>query len=83
MARINLTLDDATMRDLRRHAQMLARPAAGLARELLEEGIRRREAAARRLALARDYAAGRKDARRLLSDLEGAQLDTWDGEDEA
>ena len=74
MARLNLTLDESTFRDLRRHATRLSRPAAGLARELVQEGIRRRELAERRRKLAQDYTAGRRYARALLDDLEAAQL---------
>jgi hypothetical protein len=82
MARLNLTLDEDTFESLKKHAQRLSRPAAGLARELLEEAIRRREAAERRRALAKDYAAGRRDARALLEDLERGQFDLLD-DDEA
>jgi hypothetical protein len=81
MARLNLTLDEDTFESLKRHANRLSRPAAGLARELLEEAIRRRETAERRQALARDYATGRRDARALLADLEGAQLDLLDDDE--
>jgi len=79
MARLNLTLDDDTLRELRRHADVLRTPAAGLARELIREGIRRREVLARRQQLARDYAAGRKDARVVLQDHEAGQFDLLSG----
>jgi hypothetical protein len=82
MVRLNLTLDEDTFETLKRHASRLSKPAAGLARELLGEAIRRREAAERRRVLAKDYVAGRRDARSLLEDLEGAQLDLLDDDDE-
>jgi hypothetical protein len=81
MARLNLTLDNDTFQDLKRHASRLSRPAAGLARELVQEGIRRREAAERRRRLARDYAAGRRDTRELLDDLETPQFDLLDDDE--
>lgn len=75
MPRLNLTLDEGTFQELRKHASRASRPAAALARELVQEGVRRREAAERRRILARDYAAGRRDARALLEDFEAPQLD--------
>ena len=75
MARLNLTLDQDTVRQLDRHTKRSGKPRAALARELLREALARREALERRQQLARDYAAGRGDARTLLSDLESAQLE--------
>ena len=75
MARLNLTLDDDTARQLDRHTKRSGKPRAALARELLREALTRREGLERRQQLARDYAAGRSDARALLRDLESAQLD--------
>jgi len=80
MARLNLTLDKDTLRQLDRHTKRSGKPRAALARELLREGLARREALERRQQLARDYAAGRGDARTLLSDLESAQLELLDDE---
>lgn len=81
MARLNLILDGDTYRDLKKHANRLSRRPAGLARELVREGIQRREAAERRRALARYYTAGRKDARASLDDLELPQMDLLDGDE--
>jgi hypothetical protein len=81
MARLNLTLDEETLCDLKKHANRLSRPVAGFARDLVQEGIRRREAAERRRRLARDYAAGRRDARAILDDLETSQLDLLDNDE--
>jgi hypothetical protein len=78
MSRLNLTLDDDTSKALARHAERERRPRATVARELLCEAIREREAAERRRRLARDYAAGRADVAALLSDLEEAQLELLD-----
>jgi metal-responsive CopG/Arc/MetJ family transcriptional regulator len=80
MARLNLTLDTDTIRQLDRHIKSSGKPRAALVRELLREGLARREALERRQQLARDYAAGRGDARTLLSDLESAQLELLDDE---
>lgn len=68
MSRLNLTLPTDTLKALHRHAR--GRPAASVARELIEDGIARRERADRLERLARDYAAGRDDARKLLADFE-------------
>ena len=81
MARLNLTLDDDTFRQLDRHTKRSGKPRAALARELLREGLAQREAAERRKQLAADYAAGRSDARTLLRDLEAGQLELMDDED--
>jgi hypothetical protein len=75
MARLNLTLDRDTLQQLDRHTKRSGKPRAALAREILREGLARREAAERRTQLAADYAAGRGDARALLKDLEAGQLE--------
>jgi hypothetical protein len=75
MARLNLTLGADTYRRLERHARTHRTGRATLARTLLEEGLERRERAERERRLARDYAAGRADARRLLAELEAGQLE--------
>jgi metal-responsive CopG/Arc/MetJ family transcriptional regulator len=80
MARLNLTLDKDTLRELDRHTKRSGKPRAALARELLREALARREAAERRQQLAADYAAGRGDARALLKDLEAGQLELTDDE---
>jgi hypothetical protein len=81
MARLNLTLDDDTLSRLARHARQTGGRRATLARRILREGLDAREARERRQKLAADYAAGREDARQLLSGLEAAQLDWLDGKD--
>jgi hypothetical protein len=48
---------------------------ASLARDILREGIARREKLARLRKLAADYAADRKDAAALLADLEPGELE--------
>ena len=80
MARLNLTLDDDTFRQLDRHTKRVGRPRAKVATEILREGLARREAAERRKRVAADYAAGRPDARALLKDLEAPQLELLDDE---
>lgn len=75
MERLNLTLDDDTSKSLSQHAKRSGRPKAALARELIQEALRRREAIEQQRKLARDYAAGREDARELLADLELGQVD--------
>ena len=81
MARLNLTLDADTFRQLDRHTRRVGKPRAKVATEILREGLARREAAERRKRLARDYAAGRPDARALLKDLESPQIELLDDED--
>lgn len=81
MARVNLTLDEETFRQLERHASQLHKPRARLVVEIVREGLARRESAARRRRLAADYAAGRADARSVLADFEAAQLDLLDDDD--
>jgi metal-responsive CopG/Arc/MetJ family transcriptional regulator len=82
MARINLTLDKDTFEELDRHTRRLGKPRATVVRELLREGLARRAAAERRQRLAADYAAGRRDARAVLEDLESVQLELM-GDEEA
>jgi len=81
MARVNLTLDAETFRELDRHTKRTGKPRAAVVRELLREGLARRAAAERRRRLAADYAAGRSDARAVLADLESAQLELMDDEE--
>jgi hypothetical protein len=78
MGRLNLTLDDDTHSRLAKHAKREGTPQATLARELLNQALEAREAQERRKRLARDYAAGRKDAGALLRDLEAGQLELLD-----
>jgi len=82
MERLNLTLDEGTSGALARHARREGKPRAALARELIREAIARRDAVERQQKLARDYAAGRADARQLLKDLEAAQFEILGREDE-
>ena len=75
MERLNLTLDEGTSGALARHAKKEGKPRATLARELIQEAITRRETLDAQRRLARDYAAGRGDAKEILADLEVAQLE--------
>jgi hypothetical protein len=81
MERLNLTLDEGTSGALARHARRAGKPRTALARELIREAIARREAVEYRRKLARDYAAGRSDAKQLLQEMEAAQLELLDDED--
>ncbi len=78
MARLNLTLDTDTSRRLDWHAKKARTPRAALARSLLIVALEQRDAAERRRKLAADYAAGRKDTRALLADLEAGQTELID-----
>jgi len=80
IARINLTLDRDTYMQLDQHAKRSHKPRARVVKELLVEGLARHAARARRQQLARDYAAGRADARALLNDLEAGQVELLDDE---
>lgn len=81
MDRLNLTLDERTSGALSRHAKREGKPRATVARELIAEAIARRDALERRRKLARDYLAGRSDAREILSDLEVPQLELLDDDE--
>jgi hypothetical protein len=81
MARLNVTLDQETYEALERHARRVRKPRAGIIKEILVEGLARRDAAARRKKLAADYLAGRADAREVLKDLESPQLELMDDDD--
>jgi hypothetical protein len=78
MGRVNLTLDPDTESSLARHARAGGTSRAALAREILKDGLLRREQLERRRKLARDYAAGRADARAALKEIESAQSDLLD-----
>jgi hypothetical protein len=81
--RLNLTLDDDTFQQLERHRKRARAGRAALAREILREGLARRDAAERRRRLAADYAAGRKDVRASLADLESSQVELLSDEEDA
>jgi hypothetical protein len=81
MERLNLTLDEGMSGALARYARRENKPRAALARELIGEAIARREALDRQRKLARDYAAGRDDAKQILNDMEAAQLELLDRDD--
>ena len=75
MSRLNLTLDEVTLSWVAKHAARERIAVAAYVRRLLREAIEQREALARRRKLAADYAAGREDAKEVLRDLEGPQLE--------
>ena len=81
MARVNLTLDKDTYLALERHAKSTKTRRATAVRDLLREGLARREALEHQRKLAADYAAGRRDAVALMRDFEVAQLDLLDDEE--
>lgn len=78
MPRLNLTLDNDTFDRLDRHAKRQGARRAGLARRILREALDSREALERRKKLAAAYTAGRRDARKLLEQLEVPQLEWFD-----
>ena len=81
MERLNLTLDNDTYQELKRYAARVGKPCARLAREILLEGLSQRAAREQRARLARDYAAGRGDARAVLKDWEEAQTELLSKDD--
>lgn len=81
MARLNLTLDEDTLQRLNRHTKRAGKPRARLATEILREGLARREALDARRKLAAEYAAGRRDVRAVLRDMEAAQWELLDEDD--
>ena len=78
MQRVNLTLDDDTSERLSRHAKHLGIAQAAAARALIREALARHEALERRRGLARDYAAGRRDATEILEAMEAGQVELLD-----
>jgi hypothetical protein len=82
MSRLNLTLDRDTSERLERHAKKTGVAKASLARQVLREGLERREARERARKLAADYAAGRADARAILDDFEHLELELLEGDPE-
>ncbi len=80
MARINLTLDRDTYALLDQRARISHKPRARVVKEILIEGLARRAAQERRKRLARDYAAGRGDAREVLAAWEVGQLELLENE---
>lgn len=78
MARLNLTLEERTLHRLEERASDLGRARAAVARELLIGALDRLERRERQEQLARDYAAGRDDAVRILAEMEAGQLDLLD-----
>ena len=75
MERLNLTLPQDTVNRLEERASDLGRTRAAVARELLIGALDRLEQEERREQLARDYAAGRDDAERVLAELEAGQFE--------
>lgn len=66
---MNLTLDEDTAAALGRIADAGKEPRAAVARDLIQEGLQRREARAWRERLARDYAASVQVAPASLDDI--------------
>ena len=80
MRRLNVILDQETYEALEKQAKKMRKPCARVAREILAEGLARRDATDRRKQLAADYRAGRADAQALLNDLESLQSELLDDE---
>jgi predicted DNA-binding protein len=81
MTRVNLTLDQESYERLGRYAKRLGRPQATVAGQLVREGLELLDAREQRQRLAKDYAAGRADAREVIAELESGQLEAM-GEEE-
>ena len=80
MRRLNVMLDQETYEALERQAKQTRKPCAKVAKEILSEGLARRDTAARREKLATDYRAGRADMQALLNELESFQSELLDDE---
>jgi predicted transcriptional regulator len=80
MTKLSVILDQKTYEALEKQAKQTRKPCVRVAKEILSEGLARRDAVARRKKLAADYRAGRADARALLNDLESVQLELLDDE---
>jgi plasmid stability protein len=75
MARLNLTLADDTIARLAARAKRAHRPVAALARDILEKALGELDAEEWRRKVAADYAASHDDARELLADFDGLQVE--------
>lgn len=83
MARLNLTLDQATYDWLGKQARKTRSKRAALARKLLQESLQRAEAQERARSLARAYASlNDPQVRELQRDLELGTLDLLGSEDD-
>jgi predicted transcriptional regulator len=80
MMKLSVVLDQKTYEALERQAKQTRKPRERVAKEILLEGLARRNAAAQREQLAADYRAGRANARALLNDVESAQSELLDDE---
>jgi hypothetical protein len=81
MARLNLTLDDATLAALSREARRAGVRVATHARQLLAEAVARHQLLQKRRVWAEAYQADRADAGKLVADLEPATFDLLGDED--
>lgn len=75
MPRLNLTLENYTIERLEERANDQGRARAAVARELLNEALDRLERQERQERLARDYAADRDDAAKVLAEFDAGQLE--------
>lgn len=80
MRQLNVRLDQKTYDALEKQAKQTRKPCARIAKEILSEGLTRRDAAARRKQLVADYRAGRADAHAVLNDFGSVQLELLDDE---
>ena len=78
MSRLNLTLSDDTFSKLERVARLKKMRVASYTKQLIEEALEAHERLAWNRKLAADYAADRKDAKELLSQMELAQFEVVD-----
>ena len=81
MARLNLTLDEATFSALDRDARREKARLATHAGRLLREALQRRELHERRRLWAQAYRADRADSRRVIRDIEPGELELMCDED--
>jgi hypothetical protein len=81
MARLNLTLDDATLAALGREARQAGVGVATHARRLLAGAVERHQLEQRRRVWAEAYQADRGDAGKLVADLEPATFELLGDED--
>jgi metal-responsive CopG/Arc/MetJ family transcriptional regulator len=81
MGRLNLTLDESTLKALDRYARVDKRRRAALARDLIAEALSRRSAMERRRKWAADYAAATPEDLADLREWEAGQLDLLDDDE--
>lgn len=82
MARLNMTLDDATFQAVSQDARRRGIPTAKHARDLIREAMSRRAEMERKRRWAEAYQADRADARKLAAEMAPGALEVMGDEED-